>query len=354
MSDREAWINHLRAAGGVVGPWRDGESILHFGSPQDEYRALTEAAGLVDLSTRTQIELTGEDRASFLHNLCTNEIRKLAVGAGCEAFITNAQAHILAHGLVFCRAESLVIDTVPQQGDRLMQHFDRYLIRERVELHDRTPEWADLLLAGPEATTLLDGLGLPRLDDAYLAHVVASLAEVDVSLRRVQFAPESYLLTCPRDQLATVWQTLVEAGARPCGQEAAEMCRLEMGFPEYGRDINDRHLPQEVGRDELAISFVKGCYIGQETVARIDALGHVNKLLVGLKFTDATEVPPPEAEVQAGEQAVGRVTSAVRSPQWAAPLALGYVRRGHHELGTQLDSAFGPVEVVRLPSLPAD
>ncbi len=141
---------------------------------------------------------------------------------------------------------------------------------------------------------------------------------------------------------------LVAAGATECRPAAFDAARIEWGFPLYGVDITDKNLPQEVARDALAISFVKGCYLGQETVARIDALGHVNKLLVGVRFHGAT-VPSPDTELSAAGQTVGHVTSATYSPRLSAPLALAYVRRGSNEPGTKLSSALGDAAVVRLP-----
>ena len=126
------------------------------------------------------------------------------------------------------------------------------------------------------------------------------------------------------------------------------MARIERGQPYYGRDIHDRSLPQEVARDAQALSFVKGCYIGQETVARIDALGHVNKTLIGVKFA-GEQVPAAGMELTRDGQPVGQVTSAAFSPRLSAPLALAYVRRGSNTPGTKLESPVGPGEVVGLP-----
>jgi folate-binding protein YgfZ len=130
-----------------------------------------------------------------------------------------------------------------------------------------------------------------------------------------------------------------------CGQDAFEAARIEQGFPLFGQDISDKNLPQEVGRDKLAISFVKGCYLGQETVARIDALGHVNRKLARLRFSGPA-VPGPGTELRAGEQVVGEVTSASWSPRLRSPVALGYVRTAHLSPGTRLTSSCGEAEVM--------
>ena len=117
----------------------------------EQYQALTTAAGLADFSGRTQLELTGADRATFLHSFCTNEIRKLPIGQGCEAFITDNKGGILGYVYVFCGPESLVLETTAGQAERLSKHLDRYIIREKVEIHDRSDEWSELLLVGPSS-----------------------------------------------------------------------------------------------------------------------------------------------------------------------------------------------------------
>jgi folate-binding protein YgfZ len=299
-----------------------------------EYEALTAGAGFVELGPRTQIEVTGHDRATFLHNLCTNDIRKLDAGQGCEAFFTNVQGKVLAHAYVWARRESLVISTVADVGQKLLAHLDRYLIREQVELIDRSQQWAELLLGGAHAIATLARLGVE------FEHNVGP--PVDIT------RPTSILLSCRLDELDDVRPKLAGAGATRCGAEALEMARIEAGFPWYGQDISEDNLAPEVGRDKQAINYVKGCYLGQETIARIDALGHVNRLLVGLAF-EGSDVPPRGTELFSGGKSVGHVTSAAFSPKLNVPLALAYVRRGHHELGQPISSAKGTGAIVRLP-----
>ena len=145
-----------------------------------------------------------------------------------------------------------------------------------------------------------------------------------------------------------VTHALSHAGFAPCQPEAVEIVRVEAGWPVYGRDITDHNLPQEVDRDDLAVSFTKGCYLGQETVARIDALGHVNRKLVGVKFVGAA-IPDVGMRLTSDDQEVGQVTSSVFSPRLDSPLALAYVRRAHNAPGTPLQSQVGAAEVVSLP-----
>lgn len=350
MNDAATLTDALRASGAVFGPAIvGGEQALNFGDAAAEDDALANAAGLVDLSARTRIELTGEDRAAFLHNLCTNEIRKLPSGAGCEAFLADARGRVLFHVFVVCRPDSLIVETMPGDETRLLAHLDRYLIREKVTLAARTEETCELLVAGPKAAAVLAGLASASLPERRLGSAQFELAGCTAMVVRTDLAGSGgFLLIAKRSDGAALWRALFAAEARPCGSQALETARIEAGFPWYGVDISEENLPQEIGRDQQAISFVKGCYIGQETVARIDALGHVNKLLVGVKFA-GQQAPPAGAELNAAEQTVGEITSACYSPRLRAPLALAYVRRGHNQPGAKLDSSFGAAEVVKLP-----
>jgi folate-binding protein YgfZ len=343
------WKESLSTAGAVFAPGDSTGEALHFGNAREEYAALTGGVGLADFSHRTQIELTGADRQTFLHNLCTNEIRRLTAGTGCEAFLCNAQGHVLALVNVFCGAANLVIETVPGVGAKLLAHLDRYLIREKVELADRSESWAELLLAGPGSDAILQPLA-GDLPQQPLGNVLTQCAGVDVSLRRVEITqPHGYLLSAERCELPKLWQALLQAGARPCGSAAVETARIEAGTPYFGPDITDANLPQEIARDARAISFVKGCYIGQETVARLDALGHVNRTLVGVRFAGA-ELPAAGTDLTDDSgKVVGRVTSATFSPRLTAPLAFAYVRRETNTPGAKLGSSVGSAEVVALP-----
>ncbi|MBI2825014.1 MAG: aminomethyl transferase family protein [Planctomycetia bacterium] len=333
------------------------DAALDYGDVASEYAALTGAVGVADFTTRTQIELSGADRASFLHNLCTNEIRRLPAGAGCEAFLTDAHGHVLAFVYVFCTADSLVLETVAGEEQRLLAHLDRYLIREKVELCPRSADWAELLVAGPRSGRLLSqafalpGQATATIPQALLDHVSLPFNDAHAYVRRVDMTqPLAYLVAVPRPLVADVWERLLAAGAAPCGSTAVEMARIEAGTPYYGFDITDKNLPQEVARDARAISFVKGCYIGQETVARIDAVGHVNRTLVGVRFTGRS-VPPRGTELTAADgRTVGHVTSAALSPRFDAPFGLAYVRRGANAPGSKLESPLGPAEVVSLPA----
>ncbi|MEX0938449.1 MAG: glycine cleavage T C-terminal barrel domain-containing protein [Pirellulales bacterium] len=326
-----------------------------------EYKALTTGVGCVRLTGRTLIEVTGKDRVSFLHNMCTNDVRRLASGSGIEAFFTNAQGKILGHAYLFGEDDRIWIETAPGQAEPLLAHLSKYKIREDVQLIDRTPDVAEILLAGPRAESLLAQLLSATLPGERLAHArvefggtggeAAAKSEGGMTVRlcRVDWTqPAAYLVICAANEGDRVTTVLKNAGAVPCSGETYQAARIEAGTPVYGTDISQANLPQEVARDEAAISFTKGCYIGQETVARIDALGHVNQLLVGVRFS-GDAVPAPETELSIEGKKLGRVTSAIWSPKLGGPLALAYVRRAAVEQGSVLESPAGEAVVVALP-----
>jgi folate-binding protein YgfZ len=311
------------------------------------YLALVQAAGVVALD-RAQIEVTGADRAAFLHNFCTNSVRDLPPGRGREAFVLDSKGHVLGHVLFFVTPHSIVLDTVAGQAHKLISHFERYVIREDVALRDRTADWSDLLIAGPQADDLLDSLALQVPVDS-LAHSEATLGGNRLFIRRVDLVGrDSFLVACDSDAIGEILAALANAGAIEAGTDAFEAARIETGTPLFGQDITEKNLPQEVNRDAQAISLNKGCYLGQETVARIDALGHVNKVLSGVRFY-SNQTPPKGTELTADGGVVGTVTSATYSPRLQAPLTLAYLRSGHVARGTKLLSQAGPAEVVALP-----
>jgi folate-binding protein YgfZ len=316
------------------------------------YGHLTKQCALVDFGDRTQIELTGRDRQRFLHNLCTNDIVRLTPGSGCEAFATNVQGKCLAHLLVFARADSLVVETAAAQAGVLIPFWDRYLITEDVQLIDRGDVWTELLVAGADAPQVLARLGFPSIPEQQYEHIESTSDGGTWQLRRVpMLGVPTFLAACARADQPRLTAGLAQAGAVSAspdvGCAAFHMARIEHGFPWFGWDITDKNLPQEVERNSLTIHFNKGCYLGQETIARIDALGHVNRVLSRLQASFKA-VPSPGTQVTRAGQSIGTVTSSAYSPRRQAPLAMAYLRREHSQPGTAVDLPLGPAQVVSL------
>lgn len=311
----------------------------HYGDPQQEYQAAHDSAALFDLSDRDQIELTGSDRHKFLHNFCTNDISNLAVDRGCEAFVTNVQSRILGHINVFNQGESLWLDTDPGQSAPIVKHLDRYVIMEDVEIGVRSPEFGCLFLTGPQAGDYLGKLGIESLAGFQQQRVADS--EAQLTVRRVDwFGEPGYLCCLLHEKIVDFWQQLIDAGAKPAGQEALEALRIEACYPLCGVDLTDDNLAQEAARDSLAISFKKGCYLGQEPIARIDALGHVNQQLRIIALQDDW-IPAPGTPVMAtvkdDQKEVGKITSAAHSFSKYPTVALAVIRKEAYEPGATVE-----------------
>ncbi len=314
----------------------------------DQYDALLNRCGYVALENWSVVALTGTDRQNFLHNMCTNEISKLAAGEGCEAFFTDVKGRIVAHAWVLLREDRITLLAVPEQAELIVSHLDRYIIREDVQLADRSQAEVWTVVAGAQAGAVLsdhcEQLTKPWQNAAYqLGGVKCLLVRFDLPGRI------AFLLGTSRDQAAALHQQLEAAGTIACGQRAWDALRVETGWPLFGIDFDHSHLPQEVARNAQAISFTKGCYLGQETVARIDALGHVNRQLTTLRFAEGA-APEPGTTLTQQDQQVGVATTVGQSPRAGASLALAMVRRGSNEVGTTLDSEVGPVEVIATPA----
>lgn len=311
----------------------------------DDYRALTTGVGLIDLtSLRSRVELTGDDRRKFLHNFCTNDVNNLADGAGCEAFLLDAKGHVLFYVFIYARPERLLVECSADRGESLVKHLDKYLIREKVKITDLSATWSELLIAGPlssEMTRIALSTNAPSLPQASVA------GPGDTVIVRSIWTPNvNFCVLGPTAAVDEVRNKLLDADPQPCGTAAFESLRIEAGLPLDGIDVSDKNLAQEVDRNDRTLHFRKGCYLGQETVARLDALGHVNKRLVGLKFSATDDANPPQA---GATLAVGTITSAAFSPRLDAWLALAYIRENSTAPGTKIDTPFGPAEVAALP-----
>ncbi len=338
FSDRQ------RSAGGVLVTEADGvpesyrfcrPAMLHFGNPETEYVAARADAVVFDVSDRAQIELTGSDARKFVNNFCTNDINRLAAGEGCEAFVTNVKGGVLAHVFVFVSNDAVSIDTTPGIEASLLGHFDRYLFREDVRINSQTDEYGELLVTGARVGARLASCGIDVDGLNLLDHRRAERLGYGAIVRRVDwFARPAFLLSVDRARLGDLWGELTAATIRPAGAAAFHAVRIEAGFPLFGLDVSERNLAQEVARTQQAISFAKGCYLGQEPIARIDSLGHVNRELFRFEL-DSEETPHAGAVVRTADgRDVGQITSSARVPGQGRSVALGYTRCGDAERGS--------------------
>lgn len=305
---------------------------------QREYDAASAGAGVVRLRNWSTVGAAGNDRATFLHNMCTNDVKRLTAGEGCEAFFTDVKGKIVAHGFLLAGSDAIEIVMVPGTAGRLMGQLDRYIIREDVTLSDKSGDVAWLLAFGERAGAVLEQVVGARVGElsAAWAHQAFDVAGVAVEAVRCELPwMGGYLLGCPVESVPAIEAKLVAAGATLGSESLLNTLRVESSWPLWGVDFDDSNLPQEVSRDAQAISFRKGCYLGQETVARIDALGHVNKLLAAIRF-ERDAAPEVGTELLQGEQVVGCVTSSCWSSRAGGALAIAMVKRGANAVGTSL------------------
>jgi folate-binding protein YgfZ len=310
----------------------------------DDYQAITEGVGSVELSDWSRIELSGADRGRLLNTLATNRLDDLVPGRSRETFLTDVKGHVVAHGIVIAENNDWSFLTAAPRGDVITAHINRYIIRENVQVADRSIQTALWYLGGSRAEAFLVEMGITAPRET-CEHIAGAIGRAQVTVCRVEMAsPVGFLIMAPREQARAVAGALEEAGAKTCVHEAFDAARIEWGWPLDRIDISLDNLPQEVGRNDQAISFTKGCYLGQETVARIDSRGHVNKRLAVVRFPAGNVAP--SATLLIDGKTVGNTTSSGYSPRFDCPIALAYVRHEWAEPGTSLDSSIGPAEIV--------
>jgi folate-binding protein YgfZ len=319
----------------------------------EQYRAVRDAAGLIDRSAVGKAEVEGRDRATFLQGMLSNDVKALAPGQGCPAAFLDAHGKVMALLHVYALADRIVLELPPGLTHKTLLLLDKYLISEKASFEPVNEAWAVQSVQGPGAPALLAAVVGQALALPPHAHVEATIAGAPARvIQRSEFgALPGYFVWCAPAQTDAIRAALLAAGAAAVDHDVAEILRVEAGVLSYGQDVDESVLLPETGLEQL-VSYTKGCYIGQELVARVKYRGHVNRALTGLRL-EGERVPVPGAPVQAGDRVVGRVTSAVRSLGLGVPIALGYVRREHREPGESLSVRMGddlvPARVAALP-----
>ncbi len=285
------FLDTLKALSPVIGTASDGDTFVeHFGNIPGELAALESSAVVCPVSQLCRIRVSGNDRAKYLHNFCTNNIKELAHGHVCEAFFTDVKAKIIAHGLIAATGACHEIWTLTDDEQPLVSHLNRYIITEDVTIESDADEVSFFALMGPEAPAMLQTSGIAG-DTSTASGTCSHSPDATVIHVAWNETPTVLLATFEPDEL---WNKLLAAGAVPSGQTIFEHHRIREGFPVVGVDVSRDNLAPEANRVAQAISYTKGCYLGQEPIARIDAMGHVNrKLLRGnaKPTSDAEDLP---------------------------------------------------------------
>jgi folate-binding protein YgfZ len=328
-------------ANGAVFEERQGALLTaHFGNPAGEYSAVRSAVGLMDLSHRGLLQFTGPDRLSFLQGMLSNDLRPLKPFDGQYAAILTQQGKVIADVRVLCSLNSFYLDFWENLKSKILDHLNHYLVADEVEIADRSDEYAILSIQGPKAEALLRKVAGPsELPTHPKQHAMVSIDGAAVCVVSDSDTGEAgFDLIISRSHLLVIAKRLTELGkpfgAAWVGEEAHNVLRMEAGVPRYGIDFTEDHLLLEVGIDH-AVSFTKGCYLGQEVVERIRSRGHVNKKLVGLLVTGSESVSPGDRIVAADTEA-GYLTSCAVSPALKRLIALGYIHKDFWNAGTRV------------------
>lgn len=320
------------------------EAVSDYGDALAEHAALRASAGVIDLSFRSRLCLTGADRQRFLNGQVTNNVKDLQPGQGCYAALVNAKGRMVSDLNIYCLAEELLLDFEPGLTAPIVQRFEKYIIADDVQVVDAAPHYGLLSVQGPKSGEVVNALGLGlKLADQPLHFTSvndATLGEI-YCMNQSRLGTRGFDLFVPVAALGAVADKLVAAakqvGGCACGWQALEMARIEAGIPRFGVDMDETNLAPEAGIDERAVSYSKGCYIGQEVIARIRTYGQVAKSLRGLLLPDELPELPKHGEKLFHEgKECGLITSALASPSFRRNIALGYVRRECNEPGTEL------------------
>ncbi len=346
---RTAVGDKFAAEGARFTEYCGAEAVAAFTDARREYLALRAGCGVCDLSWRAAIKVTGDDRARWLNGMLSNNLRDLPLGRGAYNFVLNAQGHILGDLYAFNRGDHFLLGTERFQVSKLLPLLQRYIIMDKVELADVSGQLAALAVLGPKSPEVLNTAGLDALRLEPLQLQDTAWQEIPISLTRLP--GDNFLiyeLWSDPANVPPIWDALVAAGAAPIGTEALEMFRIAAGIPRYDQDIRERDLPQETGQMR-ALSFTKGCYVGQEIVERIRSRGAVHRRFTG--FVIENGMPAPGARVVRDGKEVGELTSvlAVPASDGDKMLALGYIRREAGEAGTILQAGAAQVRVEDLP-----
>jgi folate-binding protein YgfZ len=339
MAEPTPLFEEAARAGAVFADEAGWQVPARFGDADQEYHQARTACALFDRCSRGKVEVSGPDSPRFLHNLSTNDVLALPVGAGCEAFLTTAKARVVAYLLLYHLGgpdggPDFWLDLAPGVAPKVLQHLDHYLVSEQVELADHTTALAQVTVTGPQAAAVLGRILTDPLPPAHLSVRRAGSVAGECQVRRWDaLGVPGYDVLLAAAGAAGLWQALVAFGARPAGRDAFERLRVEAGVPAQGPDIDENTFAPEAGRTATAICYTKGCYLGQEPVVMARDRGHLNRTVLRVELPEGPV--PPGSALFAGALEVGRVTSSVATAGGAVGLA--YVRRGHQAPGTALE-----------------
>jgi folate-binding protein YgfZ len=323
---------------------------VSFGNDAEAILAAKQGVAICDRTHWGRLEISGQDRLRFLHNQSTNNFNILQAGQGCETVFVTSTARTIDLATAILTEDKIIVIVSPNRRQKLLELLDRYIFpMDKVELKDLTNSTATFGLVGSESIKLLEKMGIATLENQEIfSHQLTEIQPIKEQIRVVVgsgLATSGYTLICDANIAASLWSELVKNGAIPAGEQVWERLRIEAGRPATDFELTDEYNPLEA-RLLHTISYQKGCYIGQETIARLNTYKGVKQELWGLRLSGDAEVG---ATVTMGEEKVGKLTSFTVTD--AGPFALAYIRTkaGGKGLKVQVGEVEG--EVVDLPFL---
>lgn len=318
------------------------EVPAHYGDAAAEYRAVRRAVGLADLSHRGKVRVTGEDRIKWLQSIVSNDVLSLQPGQGCYSSLLNHKGKMLTYFRLYRQPDAVMIEDVGEIGETTYQTLRKFLLYgTKAKMDNCAESWGLLLVSGPQAPTVVQSaFGVDVSDLKPVTFVTARIGDQIALVMRTEETGEIDLeVMLPADALPVAWNRLWEAGRshgiKPVGRQALETLRIEAGLPKAGADLTEEIVPPEANLESKAYSLNKGCYPGQEVMARMDTYGQVRRRLVGLVLDEQT-IPPKGAKLLSGDREVGWVTSATFSPLLNRVIAFGFPLRDFAKPDTTL------------------
>jgi len=318
-----------------------GKSPLSYSDPEEEYWTIKRTVGLADISNVGRLRITGKDRVSFLNGLLTNDVSQLKENSGQRSALLNSKGRVLADLHLYAQTDSLLIDTGESPASNVKEILDRFIITEDVQINDSTSDLVQMTVQGPKSSEAIkqvlgtDAYDLKQFEQRGLGP--------STIIARDRTGQSGYDIILPDLEAEPVWHGFLlnggEIGLNPVGSQALEILRLEAGYPKYAADMDENTIVLEAGFKD-ALNFTKGCYLGQEVVARATHIGRVNKQLVGLEIETKDSVQPRSKLMSDGREA-GFITSAAFSPGLGRVASLGYANREFAKEGTKLNVQTG-------------
>jgi len=318
-----------------------GKIPLAYSNAEQEYWTIRKAVGLADISHIGRLRITGKDRISFLNGLLTNDISQLRENAGQRSALLNSKARVLADLHLYAQTDSLLVDTGESSASHVKEILDRFVITEDVQIQDSSHDLVQVTIQGPRSSQAIkEVLGAEAQDLKQLEQKTLGPSTI---IARDRTGQSGYDMIMPALEAEPVWHGFLlnggEIGLNPVGSQALEILRLEAGYPKYATDVDENTIILEAGFKD-AINFNKGCYLGQEVVARATHIGRVNKQLVRLEVETKESVSPRSKLVSDGRE-VGFITSAAFSPGLRRVVGLGYANREFAKEGTKVNVQSG-------------